>query len=150
MGGGMGGMSGGMGMFNVPPEKVGNFFVRTVCLEHGKGEPNERIPYEIKPLENVTNKPAVVELCRALGTGQINQRAAQAAAWFLNNDLTWQELAAKRYRHANGTWGESYFSPKEIEAGMQLANVAIRAAAEKQSQNQQNSESANQPATGHR
>ena len=61
-GGGMGG--GGMGMFNVPPEKVGKFNVATVCLDHGKGEPNERIPYEIKPLENVTNKPAVVELCR--------------------------------------------------------------------------------------
>ena len=68
MGGGMGGMGGGMGgggMFNVPPEKVGQLRVATVCLEHGKGEPNEHIPYEIKPLEKVVNRPAVVELCRA-------------------------------------------------------------------------------------
>ena len=68
-GGGMGG--GGMGMFNVPPEKVGKFNVATVCLDHGKGEPNERIPYEIKPLENVTNKPAVVELCRTLARAKL-------------------------------------------------------------------------------
>ena len=137
-----------MGMFNVAPEKVGKFPVTTVCLEHGKGEPNERIPYEIKPLESVANKPAVVELCRTLGTGQINQRAAQAAAWFLNNDMTWQELAAKRYRHANGTLGESYFSPLEIQTGMQLAKAALKVAEEKQQQNQ-SPDSLNQPATGH-
>ncbi|MGA2060301.1 MAG: hypothetical protein ABSG67_07445 [Thermoguttaceae bacterium] len=145
---GMGGMGGGMGMFNVAPEKVGKFNVTTVCLEHGKGEPNERIPYEIKPLESVANKPAVMELCRSLGTGQIDQRAAQAAAWFLNNDMTWQELAAKRYRHANGTLGESYFSPQQIQLGMQLAKAALRVADEKQQQNQ-SADSLNQPATGH-
>jgi hypothetical protein len=137
MGGGMGGMGGGMGMFNVPPEKVSQLRVPTVCLEHGKGEPNDRIPYEIKPLESVTAKPAVAELCRTLGTGQINQRAAQAAAWFLNNDMNWQELAAKRYRHANGMMGQSYFSPLEIQTGMQLAKMAIRTAEEKQQQKQQ-------------
>jgi hypothetical protein len=151
MGGGMGGGGmggGGMGMFNVPPEKVGKFNVTTVCLEHGKGEPNERIPYEIKPLESVTSRPAVVELCRTLGTGQINQRAAQAAAWFLNNDMTWQELAAKRYKHANGTMGESYFSPEQIQTGMQLAKASLKVAEEKQQQNQ-SSDSLNQPATVH-
>jgi hypothetical protein len=151
MGGGMGGGGmggGGMGMFNVAPEKVGQLRVSTVCLEHGKGEPNERIPYEIKPLESVTSKPAVVELCRTLGMGQINQRAAQAAAWFLNNDMTWQELAAKRYRHANGSWGESYFSTQEIQAGMQLSKAALKVADEKQQQNPY-PESSNQPLTVH-
>jgi hypothetical protein len=137
-----------MGMFNVPPEKVGKFNVTTVCLEHGKGEPNERIPYEIKPLESVASRPAVVELCRTLGAGQINQRAAQAAAWFLNNDMTWQELEAKRYRHANGSMGEPYFSKQEILAGMQLAKAALKVAEEKQQQNQY-PDSSNQPATGH-
>ena len=138
------GMGGGMGMFNVAPEKVGQLRVSTVCLEHGKGEPNERIPYEIKPLESVANRPAIVELCRTLGAGQINQRAAQAAAWFLNNDMSWQELAAKRYRHANGTMGESYFSPQEITSGIQLAKAAIKVAEEKQQQ-KQSADSLNQP-----
>jgi hypothetical protein len=150
MGGGMGGMGGGgMGMFNVPPEKVGQLRVTTVCLEHGKGEPNERIPYEIKPLEKVTNRTAVVELCRALGTGQINQRAAQAAAWFLNNDMSWQELSSKRYRYANGMLGESYFKPQEINAGMQLAAMAVKTADEKQKQ-KEDTGSANEPTTGHK
>jgi hypothetical protein len=142
MGGGMGGMGGGGGggmgggMFNVAPEKVGQFRVPTVCLEHGKGEPNAQIPYEIKPIESVTNKPAVAELCRMVGTNQLNQRAAQAAAWFLNNDISWKDLAAKRYRHANGAIGESYFSPAEIQTGMQIAKAALKVAEDKQQENQ--------------
>ena len=61
-------------MINVPPEKIAQFKVPTVCLEHGKAEPRPAIPYEIKPIESVTDKPEVQELCRMLGTGQINQR----------------------------------------------------------------------------
>jgi hypothetical protein len=149
MGGGMGGGGmggGGMGMFNVAPEKVGQFRVPTVCLEHGKGEPNAQIPYEIKPLESVANKPAVAELCRMLGTGQLNQRAAQAAAWSLNNDMSWQELSAKRIRHANGT-SEPYFSPMEIQTGMKVAAAAVKIAEEKQQQKQY-SDSSSQTSAG--
>ena len=49
-GGGMGGGGGG-GFFNIPAEKVGQFKVQTVCLEHGKKDPRPAIPYEIKPIE---------------------------------------------------------------------------------------------------
>jgi hypothetical protein len=126
---------GGGGMFNIAPEKVGQFKVPTVCLEHGKGEPRAAIAYEIKPLESVANKPAVAELCRILGSGKIDQRAAQAAAWNLNNDMTWEQLAAKRIEHANGTT-EPYFSQLEIQTGMQLAKTALKIAEEKQQQKQ--------------
>jgi hypothetical protein len=104
-------------------------------LEHGKAEPRANIPYEIKRLENVADKPAVVELCRMLGNGQLNQRAAQAAAWFLNNNMSWQELTAKRIQHANGT-SEPYFSQQEIQAGMQIAATAIKTAEGKEYQKQ--------------
>jgi hypothetical protein len=138
MGGGMGGMGmggmgmgGGMGMFNVPPEKVGQLKVPTVCLEHGKGEPRAAIPYEIKPLETVTTQPGVRELCELLGRGQIVQRAAQAAAWHLNNGMSWQELSAKRLRYANGT-SQPYFTPQEIQTAMGIASQATRIAEERQ------------------
>jgi hypothetical protein len=138
-GGGMGGM-GGMGMggggfFNVAPEKIGQLRAPIVCLEHGKDEPRAAVPYEIKPIERFTSNPAVAQLCRMLGSGQLNQRAAQAAAWNLNNNLSWQELAAKRLRHANGT-SEPYFSAQEIQAGMQIAALAQKTAEEKQLQKQ--------------
>jgi hypothetical protein len=132
MGGGMGGMMGGMGgMFNVPPEKVGKFKVPTVCLDHGKAEPRPAIPYTIKPIESYSSKPGVREVCQMLGNGQVNQHAAQAAAWHLNNGMTWEQLAAKRVRHLNGQ-SRPYFSPAEIQGGMQLATSAVRAAKEKE------------------
>ena len=100
-------------MFNVPPEKIAQFKVPTVCLEHGKPEPRPAIAYEIQPIESVTDKPEVQELCRMLGTGQINQRAAQVAAWNLNNGMSWQQLAAKQLQYANGA-SEPYFTPKKF------------------------------------
>ena len=59
--------------------------------------------YEIKPIESLTTKTGVRELCAMLATGQISQRAAQAAAWNLNNNMSWEQLISKQYRFANGT-----------------------------------------------
>jgi uncharacterized membrane protein YgcG len=142
MGGGMGGMGGGGmggggmqgggggGFFNVAPEKVGQFKVATVCLEHGKAEPKP-VAYQIKPLDSFTTKPGVRELCQALSAGQIGQRAAQAATWHLNNDMSWEQLAAKRLRFANGT-SQPYFTQQEIQGGMQVAALALKVAEERQ------------------
>jgi hypothetical protein len=92
--------------------------------------PHAKIPYEIKPLESVTTKAGVSELCESLGNGQLNQRAAQAAAWHLNNNMSWEQLAAKRLRFADGT-SRPYFTQAEIQAAMQIANQAVQVAAEK-------------------
>jgi hypothetical protein len=129
--GGGGGNSGGF--FNVPAEKVGKFDVTTVCLEHGKAEPQAKMAYEVKPIEEFTTKTGVRELCESLGTGQISQYAAQAAAWHLNNNMTWEQLAAKRIRHANGTM-EPYFTQEELTAAAQLASLSIRTAQERTQQ----------------
>jgi hypothetical protein len=128
MGGGMGGMGGGMGMggmgmMNIAPEKVAKFKVPTVCLEHGKKDPRPAIPYEIAKLETVTSKPGVKELLTAMGKQKLSQRAAQAAAWHLANEMSWEQLANKRIEHLNGT-SEIWFAPQEIQAGMQLAHAA--------------------------
>ena len=64
-----------------------------------------------------------------LGSGQINQRAAQAAAWHLNNDMSWQELAAKRIRAPTAP-SQPYFTSAEIQAAMQIASTAVRTAKE--------------------
>ena len=135
VGGGMGGMGGGMGggMFSVPPEGVGKLDVPTVCLDHGKREPRAAIPYQIKPIDSYTTKPGVRELCQMLGNGQVTRRAAQAAAWHLNNAMTWEQLAAKRLHHAGGM-SQPYFSPAEIEAAIRAATAAERTAKEQQEQ----------------
>jgi hypothetical protein len=122
-GGGMGG--GGMGMFNIAPEKVGQLKATTVCLEHGKREPRPNVPYQIKPIEQVTDKAMVQEVCRMVGSGLLAQRAAQVAAWHLNNNMTWEQLASKQWHFANGTTAP-YFTAQELQAGMQAVAVATR------------------------
>jgi hypothetical protein len=69
----------------------------------------------------------------------MSQRAAQAAAWHLNNDMTWEELAAKRIKHANGT-SEPYFTQQDLQAGMKIAAVAVKIAEERRQQEESNSD----------
>ena len=115
---------GGMGMMSIAPEKVARFKGATVCLEHGKKDPRPGIPYEIRPLETVTTKPGVKELLVAMGKQRLSQRAAQAAAWHLANEMSWEQLAGKRIEHLNGT-SEMWFNPQEIRAGMEIAHTAM-------------------------
>jgi len=91
-GGGPGGAVDGFlppGIFNVPAEKTIKARVPCVCLEHGKPNPNPRIPYEIVPLEDVHDQPELAELLAMLGQGGYSQRVVQAVAWHLANDMTW-------------------------------------------------------------
>ena len=134
-GGGMGG-----GMFNVAPEKVGNLKANTVCLEHGKGEPKAQIPYTIKPLDEFTKKPEVHVLCNLLGDGKLPQRSAQAAAWHYSDGMSWEELAAKQIKHANGTT-EPYFDRSELTAAMNIAEEVERQVEEQKKKSDENESS---------
>lgn len=127
MGGGMGRGMGGGGFFNVAAEKLTQFRVPAVCLEHGKRDPKANIPYELKPIDSLTDKKEVHQLLQMLGSGQIDQRAAQAAAWHLQNGLSWQYLATKQIKHLNGT-SEPYFHGNEVQRGAHAAAIAIAAA----------------------
>jgi hypothetical protein len=66
-----------------------------------------------------------------LSSRKMPQRVAQVAAWHLASGMSWQELAAKELRFANGT-RRPYFSPLEIRAGMQAAAVATKLAKQRQ------------------
>ena len=124
-GGGMGMGGGGMGGFqNIEPGRVRKVKVATVCLEHGKKEPNPRIKYDIVPIENFTRNAQVIELCRMLGSGKLDQMSAQAAAWHLTDDLSWQQLVQKiGATHLNGT-SERYFHPNQVAMGMRYVQIA--------------------------
>ncbi len=128
LGGGGGGFGGGGGMFNVAPDMVGKLKVKSVCLEHGKPDPNPRMKYTIKPIESLTDKPDVVEVCKMLARGELDQASAQAAAWHLQDGLTWQELAAKEKVHLSNGYIEMYFNRTNIALAMKAAGVAAEAA----------------------
>jgi hypothetical protein len=126
IGGGIGG--GGGGQFSVPPEKTAKMDMAVVCLEHGLRDPSSSAPYKMVPADAVVDRPAVVELLKAFGRGEMKHGAAQAAAWHLNNDLSWQQLAAKLQGTKRSFNRPPYFSADEIRTGMAYATEATRLA----------------------
>jgi hypothetical protein len=129
MGGGGGGGGGG-GMFSIPPEKTAKINVNTVCLDHGLRDPSSSKPYKIAPAESHIDNPAVIELLKAYGRGELQHGAAQAAAWHLNSNVSWNDLAAKQTGTVRNINRSQYFSADELRAGVAYANEAVRRAEE--------------------
>jgi hypothetical protein len=126
--GGGGGGGGGGGFFSVPPERTEKFQVAVVCLDHGLRDPSSSTAYKMVPADEVIDRPAVVELLKAFGRGELKHGAVQAAAWHLNNDLSWQQLAAKLQGTKRSFNRPPYFSRDEIRTGMAYATEAERLA----------------------
>ena len=124
-GGGMGGMG---GMMRVEADIPRKMTVATVCLNHGKADPNPRMKYKVVRLAEVNDSPVIEEFCKALGTGRINQNTAQAAAWHVANGLTWEELVHKPRVISDYTGVEMFFSPFEVQAAMRLTTLATQEA----------------------
>ncbi len=126
-GGGLGGGGGGGGgIFSIPPEETAKIDVAVLCLDHGLKDPSPTKPYKIVPVHQHVDRPAVVELLQAFGTGQLDHGAAQAAVWHLNSDMTWNELAAKRQNTRLRPQRPPYFTRAQIEAGIAYAAEATR------------------------
>ncbi len=129
-GGGIGGGGGG-GFFSVPAEKTAKLKVQSVCLEHGKAEPRPKMTYDVRPLEDVTDNAALQELVKSYGSNgeKMDFAAVQAAVWHLSNDMSWKELAEKKYDHV-GRADEPYFNTRQLNAARGLASAAAAKARE--------------------
>ncbi len=125
-GGGGGGMmgGGGGGMFSIPPEKVVQVPLTTVCMDHGKPDPRPKMTYKLVPIEDYTSDPVLRELVAMVGTGKLDQSAAQAAVWHLTNNMSWEELAAKQILHVGGVPPEKYFSSSQLAGAQQIVASA--------------------------
>jgi len=123
-GGGQGGGGGGGGFFSIPPEKIAKISFSSVCLEHGKPEPNPRMTYKPIPVEEFSNDPALAALLSLFSQRKMDPQAAQAAAWHLSDGMSWDELTAKERRHLGGRQPSPYFSSDDIRAARSLVTRA--------------------------
>ncbi|TWT99230.1 hypothetical protein Pla108_01650 [Botrimarina colliarenosi] len=131
-GGGLGGGGGGVGggAFSVAPEKAAKINVPLLCLEHGKRIPSSKKPYKIVPAEDeLSSQPAVIEILAALGRGEVDPHAAQAAVWHNTDNMSWQELAAKLDGTERSTVRNAYFTAAQIQAAVAYQGEAVRRAA---------------------
>lgn len=114
----------GFAPFNIAPEKVAQLRLTSVCLDHGKPDPRPAISYQIEPIASVTDKAEVEELCRMLGRGDVSQKAAQAAAWHLENEMSWDALEAKQLKSAFGMAAKPFFTSRELAEGKEAVEKA--------------------------
>ena len=126
-GGGRGGGGGG-GVFNIPAGKTGKLKIKTVCLEHGKPDPRSAIKYRVQPLENLTDDAKVGETIRMLANDEISQNVAQAAAWHLTDDLSFDTLLTMNRVELMGGYFERFFSVNELKVAMRVLTEASRRA----------------------
>lgn len=129
-GGGQGGGGGGGGVFSIPPEQMTKISVPVLCIEHGKPDPSSSNAYEIQPVDTKVDRPEVVELLKAFGRGELDHNAAQAAVWHLNNDLSWDELAAKLTGTRRNINRSPYFSQAELRNAYAYAQESHRRGAQ--------------------
>src|SRR5262249_3651753 len=73
-------------------------------------------------------RPAVVELLKAFGNGDLDHQAVQAAAWHLNNDMSWEELKAQLQGTKRTHNRPPYFTADQLRNGMAYANNAVSVA----------------------
>lgn len=121
-GGGRGG--GGGGRFNIQPEKIRRVDVPLICLDHGLKDPSSSKPYEIRPIEDVIDSPAVIEIVKAFANGELPRGASQAAVWHLNSDVSWIDLSNKLTGTKRQFVRDSYFSGAEIRVAMAIVHQA--------------------------
>ena len=131
-GGGMGGLGGGGGFFSIPPEKVAQVPLNTVCLEHGKADPNPRMHYKLVKAEEYTVDPELRELLLIVASNKFDKKALQAAAWHITDKMSWDELAKKSSRRAvGGLPPVFFFNRDEITAARQIVAQVKTAVREK-------------------
>ena len=109
-----------VGFMRIAPNRSRKVRAITICLEHGKPEPNPRIAYTIMPIEDYTDDQRVAKLCSSLARHDISQNAAQAAAWHLANGLGWEEIAKLNRIESKYLGNIRFFRSKEIAAAKQF------------------------------
>ena len=125
---------GGPGFFSIPPEATVAVPYVSACLNHGKPDPTPRANYKLMKVEQYTKDPVLQELIALVGTGTLNQKAAQAAVWNRTDDMSWKELAAKFSYAVVGK--VPYFKSGELKKAKELSSRAVTLAGHRERNSQ--------------
>jgi hypothetical protein len=120
--------SGMNNVFNIAPEQVRTIEIKCLCLEQGKPNPRSAVKYELVPLAEVNDDPKLAEVLMSYGRGEADREIAQAAAWHLANEMSWEKLAALSQKIALNA-EKPWFSTVQLQAAKQLVDSAKPAAA---------------------
>jgi hypothetical protein len=75
--------------------------------------------YKIMPTEEYTKDEQLTALLSLIGTRAIDPQVAQAAAWHLSSQMSWEQLASKRSNEIAEN-ELPYFAPQALVLAQQL------------------------------
>ena len=120
----------GQGFFSIPAEQLISLNFNSVCLEHGKPEPGPNSKYTLAPVSKISRDPVLYQLLTVVGSGKVDTKAGQAAAWHLANKMSFQQLAEKMNTPLGALTHPPDFSRSQILAAEELIAQAKQRAAE--------------------
>ncbi len=106
-------------MFSIPAEHTAKIPFHSVCLEHGKTDPDVTTNYKLVPVSQYTDNEQLAALLTLVAKSAVDPQVAQAAAWHLSNKMSWQELAAKQSTEIGST-DLPYFTQQTLFQAQQL------------------------------
>lgn len=115
----------GDGIFSIPPTKVVELQLQTVCLDHGKPTPSSKKKYVLIPLRKRVASRELRHLLETVDLRKIDRKAVQAAVWHLSNGLSWQTLARKKVSRARSL-GRPSFTPHQLRSACDLVTEMRR------------------------
>ncbi|RLT10384.1 MAG: hypothetical protein DWI21_04225 [Planctomycetota bacterium] len=115
----------------MPNDRIVRVTYRSVCLEHGKAEPNSGMTYRISKVEDFNENPILAETLKMVATGQIDPQAGQAATWHITDNMSWEQLAAKSTPHV-GRSATPYFSAETLARAQNIHVAAVARAKERE------------------
>jgi len=117
--------------FNIAPEQVRFIDLHCLCLEQGKPNPRTGVKYELVPLDEANADPRLPELLAAAARGEVDRDTAQAAAWHVANNLSWEQLAELSQRVALNA-SRPVFNLHQLSRAKKLLDQATARVSEKQ------------------
>ena len=120
----------GQGFFSIPAEMIISLNFNSVCLEHGKTEPGPNSKYTLAPVSKISRDPVLYQLLTVVGTGKVDTKAAQAAAWHQANKMSFQLLAEKTNTPLGALTQTPDFTRSQILAAEELISQAKQRAAD--------------------
>ncbi len=118
-----------IGFFSIPPEKTVQIGLNSVCLNHGRREPNAGVKYQLVKAESVTTDPVLIQLLEDY-SARTNREAQQAAAWHLANGLSWEQIGQLTDQKIPGS-PTPLFSAAHLKGAKSLVDQAKKSAAER-------------------
>lgn len=119
----------GNNFFSIPAEKTVQLDFRSVCLNHGRPNPNAAMKYRMTKVEAYTTDPVLQQLLEDYSP-RTNKDVQQAAAWHLANGLTWKQLANLTQQKIPGVH-TPLFTKAELDSARELVEWAKQNAEER-------------------